>query len=201
MSNKHLTKCTSIYIIKLDYHRSGVFKLRIISGSARGTKLFAPEGLDTRPTLDRVREAVFSMIFGYTDNAVVLDLFAGSGAMGLEALSRGGKTADFVDIDSRACECIRKNIEKTRLEGASVFNQDFKSFLQSCTKKYDIIFLDPPYEAGYYETALDTIKDKCLLADDGIIVVESGSANLDPQGYEIYRGRKYGKANVYLLNR
>lgn len=201
MSNKHLTKCTSIYIIKLDYHRSGVFKLRIISGSARGTKLFAPEGLDTRPTLDRVREAVFSMIFDRIDDAVVLDLFAGSGAMGLESLSRGALSSDFVDIDSSAVKCIRDNIEKTHLEGAYVFNQDFKTFLKNCTKKYNIIFLDPPYQAGYYETALDTIREKDLLSDDGIIVVESGSANLDPRGYDIYRQRKYGKANVYLLNR
>lgn len=174
--------------------------MRIISGKARGTKLFAPEGLDTRPTLDRVREAVFSMIFTRTDGARVLDLFAGSGAMGLEALSRGAVAADFVDIAPKACECVRKNLEKTHLEGAKVVNTDFKNFLSNCTEGYDIIFLDPPYEAGYYSAALDIIKERSLLNVDGIVVLECAKPDgFDCRGFEIYRQRKYGKAAVYLL--
>ncbi len=174
--------------------------MRIISGRARGTNLFAPEGLDTRPTLDRVREAIFSMIFTRTDGARVLDLFAGSGAMGLEALSRGADWADFVDISSKACECVRKNLEKTRMQNAKVSNTDFKTFLTSCTDGYDIIFLDPPYEAGYYSYALDIIKERSLLNADGIIVLECGAPDgFDCRGFEVYRQRKYGKANVYIL--
>lgn len=174
--------------------------MRIISGRARGAKLFAPEGLDTRPTLDRVREAVFSMIFTHVDGARVLDLFAGSGAMGIEALSRGAASVDFVDITPRACDCVRKNLEKTRLEGAEVTNADFKSFLAKCTAGYDLIFLDPPYESGYYGTALDIIKERRLLNDDGIIVAECADPKgFDSRGYEVYRQRKYGKAAVYLL--
>ena len=176
--------------------------MRVISGRARGTKLFAPEGLDTRPTLDRVREAVFSMIFGMTDGARVLDLFAGSGAMGLEALSRGAAECDFVDIAPAACKCIRQNLEKTRLEGATVFNTDFKSFLKKCTGGYDLIFLDPPYESGYYDNALDMIREQNLLADDGIIVAECAHGDsFDPRGFEINRQRKYGKATVFLLQK
>ncbi len=174
--------------------------MRIISGRARGTKLFAPEGLDTRPTLDRVREAVFSMILTHVDGARVLDLFAGSGAMGLEALSRGAVSVDFVDIAPKACDCIRKNLEKTRLEGAEITNTDFKSFLSRCTAGYDLIFLDPPYESGYYSTALDIINERGLLNDGGIIVAECADPQgFDSRGYAVYRQRKYGKAAVYLL--
>ncbi len=174
--------------------------MRIISGRARGTNLFAPEGLDTRPTLDRVREAIFSMVFTRTDGARVLDLFAGSGAMGLEALSRGAVSVDFVDISPKACECVRKNLDKIRLEGAKVTNSDFKSFLAVSTTGYDLIFLDPPYESGYYSTALDMIKMRGLLNEDGIIVAECADPDgLDCRGFEIYRQRKYGKAAVYLL--
>lgn len=173
--------------------------MRIISGRARGAKLFAPDGMDTRPTLDRVREAVFSMIFTHTEDARVLDLFAGSGAMGLEALSRGAAECDFVDIAPKACECVRKNMEKTRLTGR-VSNMDFKSFLSKCTAGYDLIFLDPPYESGFYSTALDIIKERGLLNEDGMIVAECADpAGFDARGFEIYRQRKYGKAAVYLL--
>lgn len=174
--------------------------MRIISGRARGTKLFAPDGLDTRPTLDRVREAVFSMIFDRTDGARVLDLFAGSGAMGLEALSRGAVECDFADIAPKACECIRQNLEKTHLEGGRVSNTDYKLFLNKCTSGYDLIFIDPPYESGYYSTALDIISERGLLNKDGIIVAECADSNgFDCRGYEVYRQRKYGKATVFLL--
>lgn len=174
--------------------------MRVISGRARGTTLFTPDGLDTRPTLDRVREAVFSMIFTKPDGARVLDLFAGSGAMGVEALSRGAEECDFVDISPVACDCVRKNLAKTRFENARVSNTDFKSFLLKCNTGYDLIFLDPPYDSGYYSTALDIIAERRLLNDDGIIVAECADPNgFDCRGYEVYRQRKYGKATVFLL--
>lgn len=174
--------------------------MRIISGKARGSNLFSPEGLDTRPTLDRVREAIFSMIFTRTDDARVLDLFAGSGAMGLEALSRGASEVDFVDVSPKACECIRKNLDKTRLTGGRITNCDFKTFLARCNGAYDIIFLDPPYEAGYYTETLDIIKKRELLAEDGIIIAECNDAEgFDSRGFAIDRQKKYGKVSVYLL--
>ena len=174
--------------------------MRIISGKARGSKLSAPEGLDTRPTLDRVREAIFSMLFGVVEDASVLDLFAGSGAMGLEALSRGAKAVDFVDISAEACGCVNGNLAKTRLQGGNVFRKDFKTFLKECSQSYDVIFLDPPYESGYYTDALDTIKERGLLSEGGIIVAECDDPDgFDPCGFEVDRQRKYGKAVVYLL--
>lgn len=174
--------------------------MRIISGKARGTKLFAPDGVGTRPTLDRVREAIFSMLTGFVEDACVLDLFAGSGAMGLEALSRGARYADFADISREACRCVKRNIEKTHLADCRVSETDFKSFMQSCVKKYDIIFLDPPYASEYYATALRLIKEKRLLADGGIIVAECDAAfGLETDGFEVCRQRRYGKAAVYIL--
>jgi len=174
--------------------------LRIISGKSRGTKLFSPEGEDTRPTLDRVREAIFSMIAEIIPASKVLDLFAGSGAMGLEALSRGADMADFVDISSAACSVIAKNIDKTHLDGGRIHNCSFEVFLKRCSDKYDLIFLDPPYSAGYYRTALDAVKEYKLLADGGMIVAEcSSETELDCMGFEIFRMRKYGKVNVYIL--
>lgn len=173
--------------------------MRIISGKARGTNIISPEGESTRPTLDRVREAIFSMLFDATTGAVVLDLFAGSGAMGLESLSRGAVRVDFVDSDSKACDVVRRNIAKTRLTDADVHNCDFKRFLQTTNTKYDLIFLDPPYEAGFYNEALDLIIKGDLLASGGIIVAESNSDCLECAGFEVFRMRKYGKVFVYIL--
>lgn len=176
--------------------------MRIISGKARGSRLFSPEGEDTRPTLDRVREAIFSMIQGYIPEARVLDLFAGSGAMGLEALSRGADCADFVDISSSACETVKKNIEKTRLDNARIHNADYRTFLAGCTGAYDVIFLDPPYRSGYYGEALRTISQHSLLSEGGIIVAEcSDGDDLATDGFEVYRKRTYGKVAVYVLCR
>lgn len=174
--------------------------MRIISGKARGSKLFSPEGDDTRPTLDRVREAIFSMIQGYIPEARVLDLFAGSGAMGLEALSRGAEFSDFVDISPSACTVVKKNIEKTRLDSCRVHTCSYKDFLGKCTESYDVIFLDPPYSAGYYAEALSAISARSLLSEGGIIVVEcSDGDDLVTDGFEVYRKRTYGKVAVYVL--
>ena len=174
--------------------------MRIISGKARGTKLFSPEGNDTRPTLDRVREAIFSMINFSIPSACVLDLFAGSGAMGLEALSRGAAEAVFVDCDDKAISVVRKNIEKTHSDCCTVRHTDFKQFLSTCSDRFDIIFLDPPYGAGFYEEALSIIKSRNLLSDDGILIAEcSTDIKPDFSGFEVYRERKYGKVAVYVL--
>lgn len=174
--------------------------MRIISGKARGTKLFSPEGNDTRPTLDRVREAIFSMINFNIPSSRVLDLFAGSGAMGLEAVSRGAAEAVFVDCDDKALNVIRKNIEKTRFDCCTVKHTDFKLFLNTCCESFDIIFLDPPYGAGFYEEALGIIKNRNLLSDGGILIAECAiDIKPDFAGFQVYRERKYGKVAVYVL--
>lgn len=176
--------------------------MRIISGKARGTKLFSPDGSDTRPTLDRVREAIFSMINFHLPEAHVLDLFAGSGAMGLEAVSRGAAKAVFVDNDRNAVETVKKNIEKTHAECCSVEKTDFEVFLKTTGCRFNIIFLDPPYDSGCYDRALSLIGERGILAGEGIVVAECRSDyELDCNGYEVLRMRRYGKVNVYVLKK
>ena len=123
--------------------------MRIISGSAKGTKLYTLEGDATRPTLDRVKEPLFSIIQHYIVGANILDLFAGSGALGLEALSRGADKAILCDYSRKAVNIIKQNIEKTKLtEKTEVWNMDYKKALEKLkdnSQKFDIIFLDPPY--------------------------------------------------------
>ena len=122
--------------------------MRIITGSARGTRLETPEGLDTRPTAERVKEALFSMIQFEIDGKRVLDLFGGSGQLGLEALSRGAWKATFVDASKEAVETIKTNAKKTKLfDRCVILNTDYKAFIRGAAGKerFDIIFLDPPY--------------------------------------------------------
>src|SRR2546421_9561432 len=122
--------------------------MRIVAGSRKGARIFAPKGLDTRPTGDRVRESAFSLI-GPVDGATVLDLFAGSGAMGLEALSRGAARAVFVESDRDACRIIERNLDKLRLTGATVLCHDALRVLAaeaSADRRYDLVLVDPPYE-------------------------------------------------------
>src|SRR3954465_7320676 len=116
--------------------------MRIVAGSRRGAKILAPKGLDTRPTGDRVREAAFNLL-GPVDGASVLDLYAGSGAMGLEALSRGAERAVFVESDRDACRAIERNLEKLRLTGAEVRCRDALAVLASETRQYDLVLVDP----------------------------------------------------------
>jgi 16S rRNA (guanine(966)-N(2))-methyltransferase RsmD len=141
--------------------------MRIISGTARGTKLYTLEGDNTRPTLDRVKEALFSKINIDLIDSVILDLFAGSGALGLESLSRGAKKAYFCDSSFKAIKIINQNIEKTKMKDKSVVIQ--KDFLQALEQinnqnvKFDLIFLDPPYKTDYNIKALSFIFDNNML--------------------------------------
>src|SRR6058998_749570 len=121
--------------------------MRIIAGGRKGARIFAPKGMDTRPTADRVREAAFNLI-GPVDGATVLDLFAGSGGMGLEALSRGAAHATFVESDRDACQTINRNLDKPELEGATVLCQDALAALRADARagtRYDLVLVDPPY--------------------------------------------------------
>jgi 16S rRNA (guanine966-N2)-methyltransferase len=171
--------------------------VRIVAGTHRGARIFAPKGLATRPTSDRVREAAFNLI-GPVEGASVLDLFAGSGAMGLEALSRGAATAVFVEIDRDACRTIDRNVEKLRVTGATVVQRDALQALAADRRTYDLILCDPPY--GY--TDLDRLGPYLVraLASDGLLVYETAARD-EPavEGLQIRTSRTYGSARLTLF--
>ena len=179
--------------------------MRIISGKARGTKLYTLEGMNTRPTLDRVKEPLFSIIGTKIVDANVLDLFAGSGALGLESLSRGASSVILCDNSKDAINVINKNLEKTRLK-AQVINSDYEKCLSNLKQsKFDLIFLDPPYETDYIEKAINKILEYGILKENGLIIAETDNQdkierikNLD---IEITDIRKYGRAILIFLNR
>jgi 16S rRNA (guanine966-N2)-methyltransferase len=174
--------------------------VRIVAGSHRGRRLVAPPGLDTRPTGDRVREAAFNLI-GPLEDAVVLDLFAGSGAMGLEALSRGAARVVFVESDPAAVRAIGRNLEALGLRG-SVLRQDALQALQSeaqAGRRYDLVLVDPPYEMyPELQPALARTLPR-VLADDGLLVVET-DAKLEPElPLALRTSRRYGRARLTLF--
>ncbi len=171
--------------------------MRVITGTARGRKLKEPEGMAIRPTADQVKEAVFNIIQGDVEGRVCLDLFSGTGQMGIEALSRGAERCVFVDADKAAVKLTKLNLEKTRLPG-QVFQSDALRFLES-REQYDLIFVDPPYASGLYGEVLSRIKDFDKLHTGGIIIVES-SADFEPEspGEPIrkLRSYRYGKVRI-----
>jgi 16S rRNA (guanine966-N2)-methyltransferase len=168
--------------------------LRIIAGTHRGTTIHAPPGRDTRPTSDRVRENVFN-ILGPVDGATVLDLYAGSGAMGLEALSRGAERVVFVERDPEAVKAIERNLDKLRLR-ATVLRQDAVAALASETRKYDLVLVDPPYDM-YLDVQPQLARYlPSVLAEDGVVVVET-DARIEPElPLEQRTSRKYGAARI-----
>ncbi len=176
--------------------------MRVISGTARGRKLISPDGNDVRPTLDRVKESIFNMLSFSVPESTVLDLFCGSGALGIEALSRGAKHATFVDKSAPSLSVTQQNLTLTHLEDKALcVHQDFISYLSSATGAFDLIFLDPPYAAGFTEQALLLIKERKLLAKDGIVICESDSEYeiTVPDGFSVERNKKYGKARILLM--
>ena len=179
--------------------------MRVISGSARGKNLESLEGLSTRPTLDRVKEAVFSMLLPYISDSVVLDLFAGSGALGIESLSRGASKAVFVDVSDDAISCIKDNLSRAKfLQLSNVIEDDAVSFLNSIEDSFDIIFLDPPYRGGLYEKMLNLINNRNLLSPNGIIVAEwdSETGFTDKlYGFSVMKTKKYGRVGITVLKR
>jgi len=171
--------------------------MRIIAGSHKGHTIQAPRGRDTRPTSDRVRENVFNLV-GPVDDATVLDLYAGSGAMGLEALSRGAARVVFVERDRDAVRAIERNLDKLRLSG-TILRQDAVTALATeagSHRKYDLVLVDPPYEMySDFEPQLARYLP-ALLADDGVVVVET-DARLEPSlPFEQRTSRKYGAARI-----
>ena len=171
--------------------------VRIIAGSKRGAGIAAPKGLATRPTGDRVREAAFNLI-GPVDGAAVLDLFAGSGAMGLEALSRGAASATFVESDRAACRTISQNLEKLGLTGARVVCGDAVWALRQEPRTYDLVLVDPPYELWpELEPRLAGALER-VLAPDGLVVVETGSKTEPVLPLALRTSRRYGSARLTL---
>ena len=184
--------------------------MRIISGTLRGSKLYTLEGLNTRPTLDRVKEALFSKINFKLEDAVVLDLFSGSGALALESISRGAETAYLCDNSRDAIKIINQNIEKTRTqESTVVLNLDYKKAIEKFVKdrvKFDIVFLDPPYKTDYAEEAAKLIIENNLLLNNGLIILETDNekkiiSNLDSKLLMINEIKKYGRVYLLFLSR
>lgn len=183
--------------------------MRIISGISRGTKLYTLEGENTRPTLDRVKEPLFSIIQTHIKDSLVLDLFAGSGALGLEALSRGAKKAILCDKSHEAVNIIKKNIEKTHMEEkAEVLCMDYKKCIFTVKDKFDIIFIDPPYKLDFAIKSVEMILEKDLLSDDGLIVIETDDENRELQEIKklnynitIKDQRTYGRVKLIFLKK
>ena len=183
--------------------------MRIITGKARGTKLLAPKGENTRPTAERTKEAVFSMLQFDVMGSHVLDLFAGSGQMGLEALSRGAAHATFCDASRDAIGVIRANAEKTRLLLlCDIFFTDYQNAIQGVLrgKQFDLVFLDPPYASGAVPKALKLLLERGLLRDGAKLVCETPSPEdvfgEDPtlsRSFETLRATRYGVAHVTVL--
>lgn len=179
--------------------------MRVITGKARGINLKTPEGLQTRPTTDRVKEALFSVIQFDVPTAKVLDLFGGTGQLGIEALSRGAKRAIFVDESEKACKLIRENLKRTHLEQeGTVLRSDYLAYLRRCTEKFDIILLDPPYAEVFLENALKCITEIDILETGGIIVTERPVGKELPyefEGYTRSKDYKYGNTLITLYRK
>ena len=176
----------------------GGLGVRVISGSARGLKLNTPGDDRVRPTTDRVKESMFNIVQDWVYDSQVLDLFAGSGALGIEALSRGASQAVFCDNSLDSIKIIKSNIEKARVADRSqIVSGDFKRCLRDMEAKnqsFDMIFVDPPYYEGLFEEVLDTIRSCKILKKDGIVIVEHDAKK--PIGQveclEVYKEKKYG---------
>lgn len=177
--------------------------MRVISGSARGKKLQCVEGIDIRPTLDRVKESVFNMIAFDIPDSHILDLFSGSGALGIEALSRGANHCVFVDSSSKSLDVTKKNIIDTHFdEFAEVVSSDSIEYINKTSKKFDIIFIDPPYESDLYEKSLSAIKEKGILNPDGLIVLEYDTVttpDFKTDGFDIVKDKKYGRVKILIM--
>ncbi len=178
--------------------------MRVITGSARGRRLMSPEGYDVRPTTDKVKESVFNIIQFNLDGANVLDLFAGSGQLGIEAVSRGAKKAVFVDSSRKSLDVVKKNIELCKFQSyCETFLCDSLAFLSSTREKFDIVFMDPPYHKDLCVAALECLDG--ALTDDAIIICETQNDEILPEvSGRLFVDRVYSyssiKLTVYRVN-
>lgn len=179
--------------------------MRVITGKAKGIVLKTPDGLATRPTADRVKEALFSVIQFEVPGCKVLDLFGGTGQLGIEALSRGAASAVFVDSSETACTLIRENLKRTKMEQVSkVIRSDYLQYLKSTKERFDIIFLDPPYAEVFLENSIKCITEIDILQTNGIIVAErplDKELPWDYPGFVRSKDYKYGKTLITLFRR
>ena len=179
--------------------------MRVITGRARGVVLKTPEGELTRPTTDRVKEALFSIIQFELPGATVLDLFGGTGQLGIEAISRGAQSAVFVDSREDACKLIRENLRRTKFEKeGKVIRADYLDYLKRCKEKFSVILLDPPYSEVYLENSLKMITEIDILKSGGIIVAERPAGKELPwdfPGYTRSKDYKYGKILLTLYRK
>lgn len=177
--------------------------MRVISGKARGLKLNTPKNQDVRPTTDRVKESLFNIINSYIIDSKILDLFAGSGSLGIECLSRGASKCIFVDISKESIDLVKSNVKKARVENESIIiNADFKDAvkkLQVQKEKFDVIFMDPPYYKDMFVSALEGIDNADLLDEDGIIIIEHDTKDTFPNNIgrlEKDKSKKYGSTTL-----
>ena len=179
--------------------------MRVITGTAKGITLATPTGMLTRPTSDRVKEALFSIIQFDLPGSCVLDLFGGTGQLGIEALSRGAKSAVFVDAREDACKLIRENLKRTKFEQqGSVIRSDYLDYLKRCKQNFDIIVLDPPYAEVFLENALKMITEIDILQSGGIIITERPLGKdlpWDFEGFSRSRDYKYGKTLITVYRK
>ncbi len=177
--------------------------MRVITGIARGRKLTTPAGLDTRPTSDMTKEAVFSILQNVVENSDTLDLFAGSGQMGIEALSRGGRSATFIDSDPKAIAAVKENLKACGMtEHSKVSLMDSLSYIQNTNSKFDIAFLDPPYGKQMVDAVLPHVAAR--MKEDGVILCETEKQEVLPQeagDFAIAKEYRYGKAKITLYRR
>ncbi len=179
--------------------------MRVITGTARGRRLKTLDGLDTRPTTDRVKESIFNIVQFDIPGRNVLDLFGGSGQMAIEAVSRGARAATIVDHASAAVNIIRDNVKACGFEREiSVVSSDFSAYLRRCTQMFDVIFLDPPYQGDFLARALAQICEIDILSDGGIILCESAREAELPAlraPYEKGREYQYGKTKITVYRK
>lgn len=186
--------------------KGNIINMRIISGKARGTKLYTLDGTATRPTLDRVKESLFNIIQNDIEDSTVLDLFSGSGAIGLEFLSRGAKRAVLCDSSKDAIKIIKQNVQKTHFEEkVEVYNMEFTKLVERLqNQKFDIIYIDPPYATDFIKTSLEKIIEYELVNENTKIIVETDDETrilnqIEKMDVEITDKRKYGRATIIFL--
>ena len=179
--------------------------MRVVAGSAKGIILKSPDGMLTRPTADRVKEAMFSIVQFDLPGACVLDLFGGSGQLGIEAISRGAKNAVFVDVREDACRLIRENLKRAGLsEFGAVIRSDYLAYLKKCNKKFDIVLLDPPYAEEFLENSLKMITEIDILQSGGIIIAERPLGKVllcDFSGFSKSKDYKYGNTLLTVFRK
>ena len=181
--------------------------MRIITGKAKGIRLKTLEGEATRPTAERVKEALFSMIQSEIEGREVLDLFSGSGQLALEALSRGAAHAYLVDSSAPAIKVLSENAEKTRLAPfCTIVKDDYLSFIKkNCARRFDIVFIDPPYASGFYTVALTALHEHGLLKSTSLVICESDTENIFTEDtalkekYETLKQSRYGRTYITVL--